>query len=62
MALSIDPHRCPQNHKCPMLSICKYDAITQNGYGLPVIDKEKCVECGKCVRYCGMQAVHKEKN
>jgi Fe-S-cluster-containing hydrogenase component 2 len=59
MALTIDKKLCPQNHTCPMLRICPVDAISQNGYGLPAIDAEKCIECGKCTQYCGMGAVKK---
>ncbi len=43
-----------------MLSICPVEAIMQEGYGLPKIDADKCIECEACVEYCGMQAVHKE--
>lgn len=57
MALTIDKHLCPQNHACPLLRVCPTGAITQQGYGLPVIDESKCIECGKCKRYCGMGAV-----
>ncbi|MFQ7387568.1 MAG: 4Fe-4S dicluster domain-containing protein [Alistipes sp.] len=28
---------------------------------LPRIDPGKCIECGKCVKRCGMQAVYKAK-
>jgi len=59
MAFVIDKNRCPQNHVCPILRICAAGAISQNGYGLPIIDVEKCSECGKCTRFCGMQAVYK---
>jgi len=59
MALFIDKKRCPQNHVCPILPVCPVGAISQDGYGLPVIDDEKCTECGKCTRYCGMRAVYK---
>ena len=61
MALTISPLACPQNHRCPMLRICPVGAISQDGYGLPVIDEEKCLECGKCASFCPMQAV-KNKN
>ncbi len=61
MALTIDKNKCPQNHKCPMLSICPVEAITQDGIGLPVIDADKCIECEACVNYCGMQAVYKQE-
>lgn len=49
----------PQNHRCPLLTVCPVGAITQSGFGLPVIDPEKCIECGKCVGHCGKQAIHK---
>ncbi|MDP4276520.1 MAG: 4Fe-4S binding protein [Bacteroidota bacterium] len=57
MALTINPLACPQNHRCPLLRVCSAGAISQNGYGLPVIDKTTCIECGKCARFCPMQAV-----
>ncbi len=58
MAIKIISNRCPQNHRCPLLHVCPVDAISQNGVGLPVIDETKCTECGKCVRYCAMGAMH----
>lgn len=60
MSFQISKSRCPQNHRCPMLNVCPTGAITQQGYGLPVIDKEKCTECGKCTRYCPRGAVRGE--
>ncbi|MDP4290666.1 MAG: 4Fe-4S binding protein [Bacteroidota bacterium] len=57
MSLSVSPLHCPQNHRCPIINICPVGAITQNGYGLPVIDQTKCAECGKCVRFCPMHAI-----
>jgi Fe-S-cluster-containing hydrogenase component 2 len=60
MALTINKARCPQNHRCPMLRVCPVGAISQDGYGLPVIDDTKCTECGKCTRYCPMGAVYKK--
>jgi len=60
MAFKINPVICPQNHRCPILRECPEGAISQIGYdGLPVIDETKCNECGKCVRYCAMDAVEK---
>lgn len=61
MALFIDPKLCPQNHHCPLVEICPMEAISQLGNSLPVIDSEKCIECGECVEQCGMNAVY-EKN
>ena len=59
MALTVDNLRCPQNHRCPLLLVCPVGAITQSGFGLPAIDPEKCIECGKCIWHCGKQAIRK---
>jgi electron transport complex protein RnfB len=32
--------------------VCPFDAITMSDRGLPVVDPEKCVACGKCVEAC----------
>jgi len=57
MTLVISPLACPQNHPCPIINVCPVGAITQNGYGLPIIDEEKCIDCRKCGRYCPMNAI-----
>ncbi|MBN2411518.1 4Fe-4S binding protein [candidate division KSB1 bacterium] len=46
--------RCPQNHPCPVLRSCPVGAISQHGYSAPVIDEEKCIDCGKCVKLCSV--------
>jgi len=40
-----------------MLKVCPIGAISQDGNGLPIIDEEQCLECGKCTKYCPMHAV-----
>ncbi len=45
---------CPQNHPCPTVSHCPVGAISQQGYGVPTIDYEKCTDCGICTRSCGV--------
>lgn len=60
MALTVNKNRCPQNHRCPIINVCPFGAITQNGYGLPVIDESKCTDCGKCTRFCPTGAVEKK--
>lgn len=32
--------------------VCPVDAIEINDNGLPVVDKSKCISCGKCVTAC----------
>ncbi|MFA6844340.1 MAG: 4Fe-4S binding protein [Sphaerochaetaceae bacterium] len=55
--MNIDKRRCPANHPCPAIRVCPVGALTQNGYGLPLINKEVCINCGKCVRFCPMGAI-----
>jgi len=56
MAVTINTARCPQNHPCPSLRVCPTGALTQQGNNAPVIDADKCIDCGKCVKYCPMGA------
>ena len=60
MKMWIDPDRCPQNHPCPAVDVCPVQALTQEGYGLPRIDGEGCIDCGDCVAYCPMGAISKQ--
>jgi len=61
MNIAISEKRCPQNHHCPAINQCPVNAIRQEGYGLPVIDQEKCIHCSKCVMFCPMQAIYQTK-
>lgn len=36
---------------------CPFDAMTMSEDGLPIIDKEKCTACGKCVSSCPKQVI-----
>lgn len=58
MALVIDANRCPHSHRCPMIAVCPVEAITQHGLTVPEVDSQKCIECGKCIAVCGMQAAY----
>lgn len=57
--ITIDKNRCPQNHRCPSINVCPVGAISQNGFELPVINQELCVECGKCIKFCPRKAIQK---
>ena len=62
MSYTISSLRCPQNHACPIIRICSVQAISQEGNKLPVIDKLKCTDCGKCAKYCPTRAIQKEEH
>ncbi len=36
---------------------CKFDAITMNDKGEPIIDLAKCTRCQRCIRICPAQAI-----
>ena len=57
--ITIDKNKCPQNHRCPSINVCPVGAISQNGFELPVINQELCVECGKCINFCPKRAIQK---
>ena len=55
--LTVKKSRCPQNHPCPSVRVCPVGALSQNGFGAPVVDKSKCIKCGKCTKSCPMKAL-----
>lgn len=58
--LRIIESRCPQDHKCPAVKICPVGALSQEGFGLPKIDYDKCIRCGKCANFCPKKALQLE--
>lgn len=60
MKIAVNPHKCPQNHRCPSITVCPKGAITQdNGFSLPAVDGAKCIACGKCMQFCPKGAFEK---
>lgn len=57
MNISVNKSRCPQNHKCPAIKVCPVDAIIQDGFDLPTINLDKCINCGRCIGFCPMKAI-----
>lgn len=55
--LIVKKNRCPQNHACPSIKVCPTGALSQKGYSAPEVDMNKCIECGKCVKFCPMRAL-----
>jgi len=60
MSLQILSHKCPKNHPCPAVHICPLQALSQEGNAAPTVDQERCVDCGKCTRFCPTGALQLE--
>jgi len=52
MAVTMIEKRCPQNHTCPAVKACSIGALSQKAFNVPVVDTEKCMDCGQCVEVC----------
>lgn len=60
--ITVNESRCPQNHPCPVVRFCPAGAIRQQSpFSAPEIDKENCLDCGRCVNLCGYGAFQYEK-
>jgi len=60
MRLIVNAAKCPQNHRCPPITVCPNGAISQkNIYALPEIDDKLCILCGKCMQFCPKGAFEK---
>ena len=55
--LVVNPNRCPQNHPCPSVKVCPANALSQSGFAAPTVDLDKCIRCGKCVKFCPKKAL-----
>jgi Fe-S-cluster-containing hydrogenase component 2 len=43
------------------MSVCPVGAISQISVEAPSVDNDKCIECGKCVRFCPRNALVLDK-
>lgn len=60
MRILVNRQKCPQNHRCPSIMVCPKEAISQKSpFSLPVIDDQKCIVCGKCMKFCPKGAFEK---
>lgn len=59
MAIRVITAKCPQNHPCPSVKICPVKALTQKGFNAPTVDEDKCIDCGKCSKFCPKRALVK---
>lgn len=61
MKITVNKSKCPQNHQCPSIAVSPKAAISQKDTGsLPVVDHDKCIGCGKCMKFCPKGAFEKE--
>jgi Fe-S-cluster-containing hydrogenase component 2 len=59
MSVIVKKERCPQDHKCPAVKVCPVNALSQQDLAAPVVDAEKCIDCGKCADACPTGALKK---
>lgn len=57
LTLQVKINRCPQNHACPSVHVCPVGALSQKEFEAPTVDHDKCIKCGKCVRFCPMKVL-----
>ena len=57
MELKVVKSRCPQNHACPSTRVCPVGALSQEAHKAPVVNRETCIKCGKCARFCPLKAL-----
>ncbi len=61
MSLKVIAQRRASNHRCPSIAVCPVGALSQVSVKTPAVDNGKCIECGKCVRFCSMNALVLDK-
>jgi len=55
--LVVHVERCPQNHPCPSVKACPVGALKQSGFKAPKVNRDSCIKCGKCVKFCPRRAL-----
>lgn len=57
----INENACDRSPFCPVKRVCPVKAVSQEvrffKAGAPVINKDLCIGCGKCIQVCPMKAV-----
>lgn len=58
----IDPNNCDASPFCPVKRACPVLAVTQEKKGflrafVPIVQKDKCIGCRKCLDFCPHNAV-----
>lgn len=53
----IDPEKCDCSTMCSAIKACYYIKAISQTQGAPVVDPEKCIGCGICVKMCPSEAI-----
>ena len=56
MSIIITKENCPENHPCPVINVCPTKALSQDGFKAPTVNNDKCIDCNKCIFFCGYGA------
>ena len=46
------PHLCAQCQDYPCVDSCPVDALSTDANGAVIVDREKCISCGACIKAC----------
>ena len=57
MVVKINVSKCPQDHKCPAVSVCPVGALVQEENNAPTVLTDICIGCGKCSDFCPKKAL-----
>ncbi|MBN2519692.1 MAG: 4Fe-4S binding protein [Bacteroidales bacterium] len=61
--MNINNSICPINHYCPVINIYPAETILQDHpFQTPIIYKEKCNSCQKCLKACPYKAFEMNLN
>jgi ferredoxin len=51
--IHVEERYCPQNHACPAVAACPFEALVQDDiHSAPRVLSERCTECGVCSQVC----------
>lgn len=59
--IEIDTDKCKKCKKCGMKKVCLRDAITKEDTISPIINRDKCVNCGDCFKGCYFDSAYIDK-
>ncbi len=52
MEILLITENCTLDHSCTAVKRCPGQALIQEAFNAPTIEKERCIICGRCVNAC----------